>query len=306
MLHTDRKEGIVQMASLAELRSEARKLGIAPSVVRNASTARELRVIIEDFDSGNGSAKKSTAKKAVKKAVVKKGTATPTKPRRGRPPGSKNKPKVTARTASKSAPAKSTASRGTGKAKRQTAASSNGGRNMLGRVNYSQTDGWNPREGSAPDRIIKALKRFKGDRDKVFNFLKADVWDFCSRNMRDGTKRKLRGQAYGAEEMLRYRIARTDWDFAVRTGQHDPSEDRVEYGTGGTGEGIYKPVKAVTKKKAPVKSTTKRSTSTRASKTAPARRGRPPGSKNKPKVTAAAPKRRGRPVGSKTRARAKR
>lgn len=299
------------MATLAELRSQAKKLGIAPSTVRSASTARELREIIEDFEfENNGAKKKSTAKRAVKKAVVKKAAATTPK-RRGRPPGSKNKPKpvTTRRTASKSAPAKSTVSRGTGKAKRQTTASSNGGRNMLTKVNYNKDAGWNPREGSAPDRIIKALKRFRGDRAKTFNFLKKDVWDFVGRRMRDGSKRKLRGEAYGAEEMLRYRIARTDWDFAVRTGQHDPSEDRAEYGTGGTGEGIYKPAKKATTRKAPVKSapakrsTTKRAParSTRPAAKAPARRGRPPGSKNRPKATTVTGKRRGRPPGSRNR-----
>lgn len=266
---------------LAELRKVAKELEIAPSAVRGASTASELREIIEEFQSGtNGSSSKKKSKAAVKKATK---TTTTTK-KRGRPKGSKN-------STSKTTPAKS---RTTGKAKRSASASEgNGGRNLLGKINYNDDDGWNPREGSAPDRIVKALKKFKGDREKVFNFLKKDVWDFSSKRMKDGTKRPLRGERYGAEEMLRYRIARTDWDFAVKTEQHDPSEDRVEYGTGGTGDGIYG--------KSNKKSAKKNSSAS--TKTTAKKRGRPAGSKTKTKTTAKAStgKKRGRPKGSKNR-----
>ena len=62
--------------------------------------------------------------------------------------------------------------------------------------------------------------------------------------------------------MLRYRISRTAFDFAVRTGQHEPSDNRVEYGTGGTGNGTFKHAKA--KKSAP-----KASSKPKAKKTTP-------------------------------------
>lgn len=269
---------------LSELRKVAKDLGIAPSEVRSASTASELRETITEFQGGNGSRKKSTAKKVVKKAVGKTTGA-----KRGRPKGSKN-------STSKTTPAKS---RNSGKAKRSSAAAEgNGGRFLLGKINYNDDDGWNPRDGSAPDRIVKSLRKFKGDRTKVFTALKGDVWDFCSKRLKDGTKRKLDdGSRYSAYNMLRYRIARTDWDFAIKTGQHESSEDRVEYGTGGFGEGIY----GNGKKKKSTKSA-KNSTST---KPTGKKRGRPPGTKNKAKVTAKAStgKKRGRPPGSKNKKR---
>ena len=127
---------------------------------------------------------------------------------------------------------------------------------MLSRINYSKTDGWNPREGSAPDRIVKALKKFKGDREKVFQHLKSDVWDFVGKQKRNGDKR-TKDEAL---EMLNYRIARTDWQFGIATGQHEVATDRVEYGTGGTGQGTFKRGKG---------------TSSKPSKKTGAKRGRP-------------------------------
>jgi hypothetical protein len=107
-------------------------------------------------------------------------------------------------------------------------------------VEYGDFEGWNPRAGSAPDRIIKALKKFRGDRAKVFDFLAPDVWDFVGKTKRNGDKR-TKAEAL---DMLAYRISRTAWDFAMRTKQHDAADNRVKYGTGGTGQGVWKPAKA--------------------------------------------------------------
>jgi uncharacterized low-complexity protein len=49
--------------------------------------------------------------------------------------------------------------------------------------------------------------------------------------------------------MLRYRISRTLFDFAVQTGQHEVAKNRVQYGTGGTGQGVWKPAKRQAQKK---------------------------------------------------------
>lgn len=242
------------MAKLAELRKQAKGLGISAAILRGATTSAELQKAIADHNSGGKPRKKS---KAVKKAAVRK------------PVRKAAAVKKSGRKAS--TPAKS--ARAT-KAKRSSNSSREpkGGRNLLNKVNYSKTDGWNPREDSAPDRIIKALKRFKGDRAKVFTHLKGDIWDFVNKRKADGTKRTKAD----AEAMLKYRISRTAFDFAIRTGQHEPSDNRVEYGTGGTGQGTFKP--AGSKKKTTAKKAVRKAPKTGA------KRGRPKGSKNAPKA----------------------
>jgi hypothetical protein len=235
------------MATLAELRKRAKHLGIAPSVIRGADSVKELEGIIADFNSEDAPAKprkKSAVKKAVKKSAAKKLAA-------------KKSAKKSA--SSKSAPAKSTKKSGT--AKRPTAAKSSKGtdgptgRHLLNGVNFSDDEGWNARPGSPPDRIVKALKKFRGNREKVFDALVGDVWDFVGKKKRDGSKRTKSD----AEAMLRYRISRTAWEFAVRTGQHDAAQDRVEYGTGGTGMGVFKRAKRGGNSKSASKTSTKKS-----------------------------------------------
>jgi len=210
------------MALLATLRTVAKTMGIPARDIRSATTAEELASVIDGF-SGNASGNSKPRKKATKKAVAKRGAARKS-------------------VRSKSAPAARKSQRG--EAKRPTTATArsnknrgngNSGRNMLDSVDFSPHDGWNPREGSAPDRIVKALRKFRGNRDKVFDFLVDDVWDFVGKKKADGSKRSKDD----ALDMLAYRISRTAWEFAVRTGQHDPSNNRVEYGTGGTGTGAF-------------------------------------------------------------------
>lgn len=255
------------MAKLAELRKKAKDMGIAAAVIRRATTASELQSVIDDHGSHDRPRKKGAVKKAAVKKAVRKSSAAKKSPARKASGNSGRKA---------STPAKSK-----GKAKRSSASSyePKGGRNLLSKVNFSKTDGWNPREGSAPDRIVKALKRFKGDRTKVFDHLKGDVWDFVQKTKSNGEKRTKAD----ALEMLRYRISRTAWDFAMRTGQHEAADNRVEYGTGGTGNGNFKPAKAK-------KSSAKKSGAQSRSKPA-AKRGRPVGSKNRAKAQKPAQKR---------------
>jgi hypothetical protein len=263
------------MPNMGQLRSSAKGLGIPSSAIRGATSAEELQALIMDYM--NGTTTKPTRKPTTKTRTA---TKTATKPvRRGRPP------KAATTTAVKSKPAaKSTT---TGKAKRSTADDS--GRKLLGAVDFSETDGWKAREGSPPDLIVKALRRFKGNREKVFTHLLPNIWEFVGRKMQDGTKRSQSS----AETMLKYRISRTAWDFAMKTGQHEKSSNRVEYGTGGTGSS--KPRKAAGAARTTAKAktgTTRAKTTARPQKAAqkpaeaPKRRGRPPGSKNKPKVAA--------------------
>src|SRR5262245_52805342 len=130
------------MASLAQMRSAARALGVPAAAIRAASTTEALSKAIENHLSGNSTSTKAPVKKAASTAAAS--TPAPAKSR-----GAKAKRPVTARPKT----------------------TSENGRNSLGDVDFTQTDGWNAREGSAPDRIVKALKRFRGDREKVFEFL---------------------------------------------------------------------------------------------------------------------------------------
>jgi hypothetical protein len=214
------------MAKLAELRKKAKGLGISAAVLRGATTAPELQKIIADHGS-----------KPRKKSAVKK-SAPARKPAR--------KATVAKKTAAKKSPGRkaSTPAKSKG-AKAKRSSNSTDGRNTLGKINFNDSEGWNPRSGSAPDLIIKALKKCKGDRTKAFGLLKGDIWNFVSKKKMNGTKRTKSE----AESMLKYRISRTLFDFAIATGQHESSTNRVKYGTGGTGNGTFKPAKAKAAKK---------------------------------------------------------
>jgi hypothetical protein len=243
------------MATLQALKRQAKKAGIPAAQIRRASSADELQELI----ASNGEPVKAAAKKAIKKSsAVKKSVVK----------------KATAKKSAKKAPAaKSTK----GKAKRP---STNGdvGRALIGKVDFDKTGEWNPRSGSAPDRIIKALKKSKGNRDRAFTLLSPDIWDFMGKVKRNG-ERRTKAEA---NAMLKYRIARTLWDFCLKTNQHAVATNRIEYGTGPN---------ATTPKK--------RGRPAKKAQTAPKRRGRPPGSKNKATAKSTTGKRRGRPPGSK-------
>lgn len=236
------------MATIAALRKQVLALGFPkPFILKQSPT--ELQDLI---DQTNGASAKPR-KKSATKAAVRKAASAPKK--RGRPVGSKNKTKNVAQVThaiSKSASAKSKpAAKSTqGKAKRSTAVSTQkkgksdllvtrnytkkeveptDGRYTLDAIDYTVAEGWNPRVDSVPYLIQKALRRFRGNRQKVFEFLyDQGLWEFVGRNKQDG---KRRTEAEGIA-MLKYRIARTDWDFAMKTGQHEKSENRIEYGTG--------------------------------------------------------------------------
>jgi len=248
------------MAKLSELRKQAKALGIAPAVIRSATTAEELSSVIADHNAHDGG---STVVRAKAKAKGKSGSKTTVRKSNRKATVAKVHSQKRNSGRKASTPAKS---RKSGTAKRSSTKSTSsyvpkGGRNVLDDVDFSFTDGWNPRDGSAPDVIVKALRKAKGNREKVFEALKADVWDFVGKKYRNGDKRSKDE----ALEMLRYRIARTAWDFAMRTGQHESASNRVEYGTGGTGMGVWKPAKRKASKTAPA---TRKSSKGRKTKTA--------------------------------------
>lgn len=235
------------MATMAALRTQAKAAGVSSSAIRSAESVKELEALIKRH--GGGTKTSANGRRVVKKSK----SVTKSKPVRKA---------ATRTTGGKAAPAKG---RSSSPAKRQPAATrkaapkpkasayeAKGGRNVLENVNYGVTEGWNARAGSAPDTIVKALRRFKGNREKVLNFLLPDIGDFVKPTRRNKTK-WAKGER---EKMLAYRIARTAWDFALKTGQHEKAENRVEYGTGGTGQNIWKPAKPA-KKAAPAKRTAK-------------------------------------------------
>ena len=226
------------MASLAALRKQAKELGVPKAMILRAETPEELQQIVSDFQSDDGGSdepksaprKKVVAKKKSHDAPQKKQTRKPT----AKKSGSTRAPAKSAKgTAKRRGTAKDTPKRSNGYVPK-------GGRNLLEKVNFSQTDGWNPRKGSPPALIIAALKKAKGNRQSAFEALRGDVWNFVGKKKADGSKRTKAE----AEDMLRYRISRTLFDFAIRTGQHESATNRVQYGTGGTGNGSYAPKKA--------------------------------------------------------------
>lgn len=239
---------------LRELRREAKAAGI-----RGFKGMDRDELVAALRDAGGGTAKRgrpakkrSTSAPAKKRTTAKRGTrSTAKRQTSGR----------SAKSTKRSAPAR--ASR-----------NSNGdaGRNLLGKINWSDTEGWNARPGSPRDEIQKALRKARGDREKVFAVLVKRIRDFVSVKKADGTKRtKAEQEAY-----LRYLISRVAFDFAVKTGQHEPSANRAQYGTGGTGTGAFnrrnnkRTTRAASKPKA-TRSTAKRSTArkgTRKRKTA--------------------------------------
>lgn len=190
------------MATMQELRITAKTLGVPAAQIRKASTSAALSDLISERLNGGAARKPVT-----KKAPVRKAT-TPT--RKTRTPAKK------AAAVKKSTPTPKASPNG------------DAGRHVLGSINYNDIEGWNARPGSIPDLIIKSLRKHKGDRERVFNALVPDIWDYVGRKMADGSKRT---QA-SAEDMLRYRISRTAWDFAMKTGQHEKSTNRATYGEG--------------------------------------------------------------------------
>lgn len=215
--------------TLGQLRSIAKSLDIPVGDIRGASS-EELQALITKQLNGASTKAPATRKAPAKRTPARK-TATKTVARKPA--------RTAAKTPVKSKPAAKSTTRG--KAQRSTSVTGNGGRHLLIDVDYNQTDGWNARPDTAPDLIVRALRKFNGNRGKVFTNLLPKIGTFVGKTDAQGRKRTKDS----AEAMLRYRISRTAWDFAMKTGQHQKSTDRAEYGTGGTGTGAAtKPQKA--------------------------------------------------------------
>jgi hypothetical protein len=281
---------------IRQLRLKAREVGVQNFRGMNE---RELRSAIADATNGSGT--KTARKAVVKKAAVKKAPAkrtaqkpktrtakaAPATPKRGpgRPPKNATAPKRGPGRPPKAKPApaprakrQATAPRATSSRRQAQRITEPTGRHVLNGVDYSvEHEDWNPRANSITGQIFKLLRKYRGNRDKVYDALEPRISELFGSKKRTGTKWE-KGER---EQMLAYRIARTAWDFAVKTEQHEIAEDRVEYGTGGTGSGVFK--------RKVVKATVK------APKATPAKRGRPPKAQAAKPAVARTGARRGRP-----------
>lgn len=207
-----------------KLKKAAVALGMDKDEARKAN-----RATLEAFLSEPA---KPARKAPVKKGTppVKKATRTTTAKAPARKVTRKATPvkRTTKPAAKKPVPAKAPAVRKTAKRPANKNGNGDAGRNLLGSLDFTNTDGWNPRAGSAVDVIFRALKRTRGDVDKAFAILVPNIADFVGPKKQDGSKRSKADR----ENMLRYRISRTKFDFAIKTGQHEIATARVEYGTG--------------------------------------------------------------------------
>lgn len=207
--------------------------------------------------------KPSKPKKGVtKKKATKKGATTTTK---------KSTKKAT-KAERKATPTKPSTKKATRKPAKRSENTGDLGRVGIdkSRLDWSaESDEWNPKKGGPVEKLFKALKKSKGNIDKAYEIVKGDLYEFVGKTKRDGTKRTKDE----AQAMLRYRLNRTLYEFAVRTGQHNgaASENRAAYGTG-----VYATTRKV--KPARAKSSTKKSSggkksSSRKATPNPAKRG---------------------------------
>lgn len=329
------------------LRIKARKLG--------ASGVREMsREELEDYIADNS---KSNGKKNGKVKVAKAIKAKPAKAgKRGRPKGSKNKvdedetptkkrgrPKGSTNKASKNRTEDAPKRRGRppkAESERKQSRKSTGsvgrpvGSGTGTRVAVPERIKWNRdfdfREGSTAQYILNQLRKSAKKYDDTSD-VREDTFEKLVDKIGDRDELTFQNRATGkphkgdkAEQMLRYRINRTIFDYATETGQHDGSS-----GGTSTKKKSNKAEKTSTKGKNAVKrgrprkvveddddddedeapkrrgrpkgSTNKKNTKSKGNKAekSTGKRGRPKGSKNKVAASSSTGKKRGRPKGSK-------
>lgn len=208
--------------NVLKLKKQAVELGMP----RN-DALKATRLTLEKFIAESSKSKPKVEKSAKKKTKVaaekpvaksKKKTAKPKAEKVSKSASSKKK----------SPAVKSTKVQG--KAKRTSKVSDDeAGRNVISSLDWNaESDFWNPREGGATERMFKVLKKAKGNIDKAFEAIVGEMFDFVGKKKRNGEKRTKAE----AEAMLRYRLNRTKYEFATRTGQHESATNRIEYGSG--------------------------------------------------------------------------
>jgi hypothetical protein len=245
---------------LKELQDECKALGIPGSLIRrNMNDAGKLEELIESFQKGKAHVKevKRMAKpvaraKANKRprpkpiTLKKQETVKPTTAAKRKPVS--RKPKRQAAVTRKPTSTRKPQRQATKPTTRKRTSNNDAGRFEVGSLNFGKTTNWNPREGSIVSDIFAALKECKGDVNRTYNLLLkwAPIREWIPRVKPNGVRRTDKEM----QDMLRYRINRTRWDFANATGQHTKSENRAEYGslTNGKAKPMRKPA-ATTRRK---------------------------------------------------------
>lgn len=213
------------------LAARARKLGIDGY---RRMGVDELRTAINNAETGSTPAK-GKGKSSSNGSTVVKGKSTPAKGKSSAAKKSTSKSAPAKSTAKKSAPAKGKASQGTAKrsaaargsvkntstkstptAKRGKAITA-GTRAALGKINWNKPSNVGT-TGKRKD-VLDALREHKGDKAAAFKSLKRKATKFYSAKDKDE-----------AERMLVWLIGRVAYDYAYKTGQHEPGE-RAAYGT---------------------------------------------------------------------------
>ena len=292
------RKGGTLAGSLQQLQAQCKELGVPGSLIRrHMNDADQLQSLIESFEKGKAHVKEvkkmarpvaraKARKRPRPKAITLKGrkTTVEEEPKPTRKPATR-KPAARKATATVAKRPKRTAVKTTARKpvarkpverKVTRKKSADAGRHEIGSINFNKTTGWNPREGSITSDIFDALKACKGDRDKAYTYLlkKYPISEWVPVKKPNGVRRTKAEQ----EAMLRYRINRTLWDFAIQTGQHDKSENRIEYGSG-NGKAKAAPARRTAKPKpkaAPARRGRPKATDRKASTTKTTRRGRRP------------------------------
>lgn len=200
--------------NILKLKKRAVAAGMAKSDAMKAD-----RKTLTDFIEGGSVSTKPKKKAAVAKKKTATATAKPERKKSGRKP------------AARGATAKKTAAKKSSTRKQAASENADHGRLGIGSLDWTaESDDWNPKKGGPVEKLFKALKSAKGDIDRAYAKVAADPYAFVGKKKRDGSKRTKAE----VETMLRYRLNRTKFEFAKRTGQHESAspKNRAAYGTG--------------------------------------------------------------------------
>jgi hypothetical protein len=197
------------------LMASARKAGVEG--YRSMSES-ELRAALKTAQGKGSAPAKGKAVPAKGKATTNGSKGKSTAPAKGKASPSTSAP--TKSTSRKTAPAKVAAAKGaqakrptTGRGRKVTA----GTRATIGRVNWNRES--NVGQTGKRKEVLDALREAKGDYSIVFKKLK-----------RKATRYYPDRDQHAAERMLVWLIGRVAYDYAYKTGQHEPAE-RAAYGT---------------------------------------------------------------------------
>jgi hypothetical protein len=254
--------------ALIRLRAKAKKAGVPnygqmsrselQSALKGGTSKRKSASAVSKRKSATTVGRKATGRKPARKA-----TTAVAKRKPGRPKGSGSKP---------------SRAKGFAAAKKTTRASSNGdaGRNQIDVSNVDWSAEWTGGTRGNRAIIMKALRRFKGNRAKVVKHLEGNAQKMFAKSSKDGHKYNKAE----AMNLLKWYISRVAFDFVTGTGQHEIATNRKpDKRTHGSRGGARKsaPKSRTSKPKAkPGRKPAARKTSAQGRKP-----GRPKGSKNK-------------------------